>query len=578
MRNRLLVRHFLLRFLEHDLVSPDADRREVLSVAGGTLIAVSLFLSALIALQYQFNNFLPPGLTSLRSVDERFLFVSASMLVMALLAVALWDALALDARDAAVLGILPVPHALVIRAKFTAIALLAAGTTLAWNFFPVVLRAGALPVGLRIGFGGMVVLTLAQATVTLGAGTFGFLAVFALREALTALIGHERFRLVSPALQAVLVVVLTSALLLLPRSATRTASTWMRPHPVAANALPPFWFVGLHETLAGNVIDRLPRTKPPRYLAAQERDATNLYRSLWPRYHELGRLAVEALVIVTVLAISACTWNNRRLPVPTIMRRRRISAMHIAWRWTLTHFVARSPLQLAGFSFTLQTLPRRITHRAVVASAMAVGVSLIVITASGGNVTMLAAQSLLLASLLTGFRHAIQLPAELRASSTFRLAWTGHYRPYLSGVKRAGLVGVVLPALLVLSVWHTLIFGPRIAVLHFATGAVFSILMMDVLFLRYRHLPLVSAYVPRADLKSRGPAYVAAVLTASFALAWAEQSAMTAGTTYVVVLLLVGVGLAASVTALDRAWSATATVTDVDEEIPLPTQRLNLAG
>jgi hypothetical protein len=578
MRSRLLVRHFLLRFLDHDLVSPNADRREVLSVVGGTLIAVSLFLSALIALQYQFNNFLPPGLTSLRSVDERFLFVSSSMLVMALLAVALWDALALDARDAAVLGILPVPQALVIRSKFTAIALLAAGTTLGWNFFPVVLRAAALPVGLPVGFGGVVVLTLAQAAATLGAGTFGFLAIFALREVLTALIGHERFRIVSPALQAVLIVGLTSALLLLPRSSTHTASTWMAPHPIAASALPPFWFVGLHETLAGGVIDRLPRTKPPRFLAAQERDATNLYRSLWPRYHELGRLALEALVIVTALAVSACAWNNRRLPAPTIARRRRISAVHVAWRWMLTHFVARSALQLAGFCFTLQTLPRRITHRAVVASAMAVGVSLIVITASGGNVTMLAAQSLLLASLLTGFRHAIQLPAELRASNTFRLAWTGHQRPYLSGVKRAGFVGVVLPALLVLSVWHTLIFGVRIAALHFATGAVFSIVMMDVLFLRYRYLPLVSAYVPHVDLKSRGPAYVGAVLTASFTLAWIEQSALAAGTMYVFVLLIVGVGLAASVTALDRAWSATATVTDADEEIPLPTQRLNLAG
>ena len=31
-----------------------------------------------------------------------------------------------------------------------------------------------------------------------------------------------------------------------------------------AKALPPLWFVGLHETLAGSVIDTLPRTRPPR--------------------------------------------------------------------------------------------------------------------------------------------------------------------------------------------------------------------------------------------------------------------------------------------------------------------------
>jgi len=98
------------------------------------------------------------------------------------------------------------------------------------------------------------------------------------------------------------------------------------------------------------------------------------------------------------------------------------------------------------------------------------------------------------------------------------------------------------------------------------------------LFLRYRRLPLVSAYVPHADLKSHAPAYVAVLVTAAYALAWAEQSALAAGTTYFFVLLIVLVGLTASVTALDRAWSATATVTDLDEELPLPTQRLNLAG
>ena len=74
------MRHFLWRFLENDLVSPNADRREVLSAAGGALVAVSLFMAALMALQYQFSNFMPPGIASLRSLDDRFLFTSASML------------------------------------------------------------------------------------------------------------------------------------------------------------------------------------------------------------------------------------------------------------------------------------------------------------------------------------------------------------------------------------------------------------------------------------------------------------------------------------------------------------------
>ncbi len=110
MRDRLLIRHFLWRFLEHDLISPNADRHVVLSAVGGALVAVSLFMAVLIATPYQFFNLMPPGIVSLSSLDDRFLFTSASMLVMALAAVAQWDALALDARDTAVLGVLPIPR------------------------------------------------------------------------------------------------------------------------------------------------------------------------------------------------------------------------------------------------------------------------------------------------------------------------------------------------------------------------------------------------------------------------------------------------------------------------------------
>lgn len=41
--DRLLVRHFLCRFMENDLASPSADRRRVASLSLGILIGTSLF-------------------------------------------------------------------------------------------------------------------------------------------------------------------------------------------------------------------------------------------------------------------------------------------------------------------------------------------------------------------------------------------------------------------------------------------------------------------------------------------------------------------------------------------------------
>jgi hypothetical protein len=589
-RDRLLVRHFLTRFLEHDLVSPNADRHETLSIAGGAVIAVSLFISVLTALQYQFDNFMPPGIASVRAVDDRFMFVSASMLVMALLAVALWDALALDARDAAVLGVLPVPQSAIVRTKFIAVALVAAGTNLAWNLAPILLRLASLPLKLPVGFKGALWLTMAQAVVTLAAGAFGFLSVLALRESLAALLGQERFRSISSAVQAALLVALTSALLLLPAGSRSVERTWLVRHPATAQSLPPVWFIGLHETMAGAVIDRLPRTKPAFYLVAMERDATSLYRSLWPLYRELSRVAIASLVFVTILAVAACAWNSRRLPTPAVRRGRRTPRLTPVWKWTAARFLARSPLQRAGFWFTLQTLPRRVTHRAVLASGLAVGLALMVVTVQtrliGAHpdmasvpLSILAAQPLVLACLLTGFRRAVQLPAELRASGTFSLAWSGERRPYISGVKRAGLVVIAAPMLVALSVWYSAVLGIRVAVLHVGTGVAFSTLLIELLFLGYPRLPLVSAYVPSADLKSRGPAYVVAVLLASYLLALIERSALATTTSlYVVMLSVALLAISGAVSMADQSREPSASVLDLDEEVPLPTQRLNLAG
>ena len=578
MRERLLVRHFLIRFMEHDLISTNADRREVLAVTGGTLVSVSLFLATLTALRYQFNNFMPPGITSMNALDDRFLFVSASMLVMALLAVALWDSLALDPRDTAVLGTLPVQHSTLVRSKFIAVAIFGIVADLGWNAPPTLLRFAALPLMLRVGGRGIAVLTFANAVVTLLAGAFGFLAVIAIRETLTALLGHERFRAISSVVQAVLIVALTSALLLLPARSSRIAQTWLARDTASARALPPLWFVGLHEAMAGSVIDDAPRATAVRGAYAvpvfrlQELGATALYRQLRPRYQALGRAALESLLLVALLAVIASAWNSRRLPMPPHQSAREMSALMSLWRWTVAHALTSSPVQQAGFWFTLQTLPRRVTHRAVLASALAVGVALIVITA-GSSIGAFAAQPFLLAALLTGFRRAVQLPAELRSGPTFTLAWNGDLARFISGVKRAGWIAIVLPALLVLFAWHAALFGVEAAALHSSVGAALALLMMELLFVRYSRLPLVSSHVPGPDARSRGFVYVAGVLLVCVALAWIEQSAFSASSLYVLLLAATLAGIAAGVSVSVHAPAFTG---DLEDEIAA-TQRLNLS-
>ena len=52
MRERHLVRHFVRGFIDNDLISPDTDRHEVLSVVCAALITLGLFVSVLRSMKF----------------------------------------------------------------------------------------------------------------------------------------------------------------------------------------------------------------------------------------------------------------------------------------------------------------------------------------------------------------------------------------------------------------------------------------------------------------------------------------------------------------------------------------------
>jgi len=581
MRDRLLVRLFLWRFLEHDLVSPNVDRHTVMSAVGGALAAFSLFVAVLMAWQYQLAAEMPPGITAVFALSDRFLFTSSSMLVMALAAAVQWDALVLDSRDAAVLGPLPLTRGVIVRAKFVATGLLAAGVLALWNLFPTLLRGAMIPSGLGLGMPDAFKLTLAHALVTSAAGLFGFLAVLGLRESLFAVLGAAGFRRVSAVVQTSLIFALTTSLLLLPR-VNSVASEWHAQEPVPAKALPPAWFVGLHERLVGGVFDSLPRGRPARYLVRREREATELYRSLWPLYRQLALIAIFAWCFVALVTTTACVWNSRRLP-STMSSIPRDTALTRVGRWFAVHLLARAPVQQAGFFFALQTLSRRVAHRAGMAAAWAIGLALIVVDASGDRssaasgtipIAVLMAQPLLLGIVMNGFRRATRLPSELRGSSTFTLAWSGGASAFVSGVKRAGWIAVVAPALFGLAIWHTAILGPRLAALHFGVGFATSAVLMEIIFLRCREVPFVTAAPPTVDVKLRLIGFLVALVSLSSGLAWIERLSFGGATGYVsLVVFLVVLSLATAI--VDRVSRSAAVTFDGEEEL-FPTQRLNL--
>jgi hypothetical protein len=139
-RDRLLARLFLRRFLENDLISPDADRLEILSLACAALMTSGVFVTIFLSLGYLSSPFPMPRQTAVQMLRVQFLYDTWSMTVMALVAVSVWDALALDSRDTSILGPLPVARGVIVRAKVSALIMFSASFAVALNLAPGIIH------------------------------------------------------------------------------------------------------------------------------------------------------------------------------------------------------------------------------------------------------------------------------------------------------------------------------------------------------------------------------------------------------------------------------------------------------
>src|SRR3954468_21986653 len=173
----ILTRHFLRRFLENDLLSPEADRAHLLAVVGAALFSTTIFVTMMMSSFKYVVGFYTPGQAAVASLDDKFFYISLSMLPVALLAVAQWDALVVDVRDSAILDPLPVRPVVIRRAKLAAVAIFGCAAAAVVNLAPTVIFPLLVLVKQRVSLASAMVIIGTHAVVTLAAAAFGFLCV-----------------------------------------------------------------------------------------------------------------------------------------------------------------------------------------------------------------------------------------------------------------------------------------------------------------------------------------------------------------------------------------------------------------
>jgi hypothetical protein len=216
--------------------------------------------------------------------------------------------------------------------------------------------------------------------------------------------------------------------------------------------------------------------------------------------------------------------------------------------------------------------------------AIAIAVSLVSLPAAGmtaaldfshGPVAVLAIQLLLVTALTIGFRQSIRVPPDLGARWLFHVIRPADHGVYLRGVKRAAVIKLVLPALLVLLPFHLFALGRQLALIHFAFGLVSALVLREAFLLEYRRLPFAGNYVPDVRLTTYGGVYAFICLAIVYGVAWLEHVALstTGGT---VLLFVVTVTSFAAIRVIDMWQRRHSREVDLDEVVEPPTVRLGL--
>jgi hypothetical protein len=531
----VLRRLFLRTFLENDLISPDADRAQLLAIVGGGIVMLTTFMSLFSSFRYV-GIVLTPGEGALSALNDRSSYLALSMIITALVAASQWDALAVDARDTIILEPLPLRTSTIRRAKMAAVGVLGGAVAVTVNAVPSVIFPWLFVYHMPVRVIDMFTLNLAHAVFSIGAAAFGYLAILALREALAGVLGPRWFARVAPWVQGTLIVTLGSALLLLPPSGTRIEQGGLDGWRALS---PPMWFAGAYELAVGNLIAEAPRGRMTPRQQRRDAVATATYRAHRGHFERLARRAGLAFGAVALVIASVYFSHARRLPalaLPASGGRRR--------RWRLAGviartLVARDPTVRAGFYFTLAAMWRSNTHRLTIACAAAAGVAMSLIALSGVDleaaragrvpVRFLVMQPLLYGALLVAFRHAVRVPAELRANWGFQLAWRENNRAFLAGARRAAIAGLALPALTVWLPLFVYVLGPWPALAHAAMGLAGAIVLLEALTAGYDKVPFTCTYLPDGRIKAVGIPFILMFVMGASSFAGMEREALQGG-------------------------------------------------
>jgi len=478
----ILSGHFFGRLFRNETVDFEDQMKERLIVALTLLAVIFSWTSWLLLFKYHFV----PDVN--RSWQEKNYIFTLMMLVFAVVTLLEWDVLFPDRQDFLNLTPLPVRLRTVFAAKLASFVLFVGMFSIAMMSVSSILfsmyltewRANSLVLAVRYVVSHILAGFAANFTVFFG---FVFLQFF-----LMAALPLELYRRISLFVRFALIAVLVFLLLGFMAEPSILGRSFHALEPLKESGdpfllkFPPLWFVGLYEVLLGT------------------RDAL---------FAAQARTAGLALVLslVAFAATSALSYHRHIRKTLEIRKARpAFFALRERWRRLLSLTVLRTPEERAVYGFFSDTLKSSAKHRMSLAYYLAVGAAVILLfivayreafrMLTPANGYLLVQPLLLVFSLVAGIRVLVNQPVAPEANWVFRLTETPRTGKYLSGLKKAVIIKLILPLFGGVFAVHVWLWDARAALLHAAFGLVISVLAVEAAFYHFRKIPFACTYVP----------------------------------------------------------------------------------
>ena len=504
---RVLYRQFLLRIVDLEALSIDADIPRFLGQFAGVLIMFSI-IQAFAAFISTWSPITPEAQQALAWQTEQRL-ISTTMLVVGLIAVITWDSTFPDRRDAMVLSPLPItPHTILI-AKIAASATTIGLAVLTLNVFsglawPLVL---GIPNG---GFVGFLRFIGAYWFAIITASAFIFCAVLTVQGLTALLLPRRIFLHLTALLQIVAFSLILTGYFRQPYLDTPGSLALPTTHWIQASS-PTFWFFALLNQLNGS----LPQ--PLIWLAHRA----------W--------IGVAAVVFGAGVSLLLCYLRTMRRTIEEPDLVPAVRGLH--WAPHLGGSV-----RAAILSFTLRTLMRSRQHRLAFAFFPAVALALLPLflnqSALPGTqllmpLELIAIPYMIMSFAIIGLRKVFALPISLNANWVLRTTQMFPMRCYVAGTRFSFLLIAALPSWL-LSAFLALRFRPLPQVaIHLAILALLGFILVDLSLVGFHKVPFTCSYLPGkinfqlifwASLIIFLPAVVGAAMIEQHALANVSES------------------------------------------------------